>query len=103
MPNNNKQIQIEKHIKSVIDILNIKTTDSTKDTPKRIAKMLINELFIGLQEDKFPKYKMFKVNKTINEPIVVENISIYSICEHHFLTCFDRESQGVVITNLNEN
>ena len=85
MPNNNKQIQIEKHIKSVIDILNIKTTDSTKDTPKRIAKMLINELFIGLQEDKFPKYKMFKVNKKINEAIVVENISIYSICEHHFL------------------
>ena len=85
MPNNDKQTQIEKHIKNIINALQIKETDSNKDTPKRISKMLANELFVGLQKDKFPKYKMFKINTKINEPIVVENISIYSICEHHFL------------------
>jgi GTP cyclohydrolase I len=28
---------------------------------------------------------MFKIDKKYNELIIVDNISIYSICEHHFL------------------
>ena len=78
------KIQIEQKIDDIIKILGLKKTDSIKDTPKRVAKMIIDELFIGLQKEKFPEYKMFKV-KRISEPVVVENISINSICEHHFL------------------
>ena len=81
----NKQVEIEKCVQYIMDVLQVEQNDSTKDTPKRISNMLVNELFIGLQYDKFPKYKMFKLTTKQNEPIIVENISIYSICEHHFL------------------
>ena len=84
---NERQKKIEILTSNLIDVLQLQQTDSIKDTPARVAKMLINELFIGLDETKFPDFKMFKVDKNCdcNEPIIVENISIYSICEHHFL------------------
>ena len=82
-----KQQQIEKHIQALMDILQIEKTDSTADTPKRVAKMLVDEICIGLDETKFPAYKMFNLqeNSNTNEPIVVSNIKIFSICEHHLL------------------
>ena len=84
---NDKQAQIELLVKQIMDVFQLKQTDSIKNTPKRVAKMLVNELFVGLDNSKFPEYTMFKIddNTKNNEPIVVENISVYSICEHHFL------------------
>ena len=84
---NDKQAQIELLVKQIMDVFQLKQTDSIKNTPKRVAKMLVNELFVGLDNGKFPEYTMFKIddNTKNNEPIVVENISVYSICEHHFL------------------
>ena len=82
-----KQQQIEKHIQALMDILQIEKTDSTADTPKRVAKMLVDEICIGLDKTKFPAYKMFNLqeNSNTNDPIVVSNIKIFSICEHHLL------------------
>ena len=81
----NKQTILEKKIQEIIDIFEISKTDGIIETPHRVAKMLINELFVGLDKHKFPTYKMFNVDRTYNDPIIVENISIHSICEHHFL------------------
>ena len=87
MNNNCIKDQIKDNIQKLFDIFNIPKTDSNADTPGRVSKMLINELFIGLNKRKFPKYKMFKFqsNKNEPEPIIIENIDIYSICEHHLL------------------
>lgn len=87
MNHDDKQIQIELLVKQIIDVFQLKQTDSIKNTPKRVAKMLVNELFIGLNNSRFPEYTMFKIDDDDDnhEPIIVENISIYSICEHHFL------------------
>lgn len=85
MQMNNKQSVIEEKIKEIIDIFEIPKTDGIIETPHRVAKMLVNELFVGLDKSKFPTYKMFDIDIDYTEQIVVENISIYSICEHHFL------------------
>lgn len=81
-----KKKNIEKLTKQILNTIGIELTDGIMETPKRIANMLIDELLIGLDKSNFPEYKMFEIDKKAQcEPVIVENISIFSICEHHFL------------------
>ena len=57
---------------------------SLKDTPSRVAKMFCNELFRGLDYNQFPKATMFDVKH--DEMIIVKDIKVMSVCEHHIQT-----------------
>ena len=59
--------------------------DSLKDTPKRVAKMYVDELFEGLDSSKIPNIKKFENSFEYKGMILEKNISLYSICEHHFV------------------
>ena len=61
------------------------TDDSLKGTPKRVAKMFVNEIFSGLHPDNEPKASTFENKYQYNEMLVEKNIVVYSTCEHHFL------------------
>jgi len=61
------------------------TDDSLKGTPKRVAKMFVNEIFGGLHPDRKPKASTFENKYKYNEMLVEKNISLYSTCEHHLL------------------
>ena len=61
------------------------TDDSLKDTPKRVAKMFVSEIFGGLHPDKKPKASTFENKYKYNEMLVEKNITLYSTCEHHLL------------------
>jgi GTP cyclohydrolase IA len=56
---------------------------SLKDTPARVAKMYVNELFSGLDEDNEPKITMFP-NDGYDQLLIEKNITVTSTCEHHF-------------------
>jgi len=56
---------------------------SLKDTPKRVAKMFINETCRGLY-DEFPKITTFPNDENYTWMVVVKDIRIQSLCEHHF-------------------
>ena len=60
------------------------TDDSLEETPMRVAKMYVDEIFSGLRYDTFPKCTTVE-NKFCNgEEFVLErNITLYSDCEHH--------------------
>ena len=62
------------------------TDDSLMDTPKRVAKMYVNEIFYGLNYDYFPKCTAIE-NKMSNEGsfVLEKNINVQSNCEHHFV------------------
>ncbi len=60
--------------------------DSLADTPDRIAKMYVNELFGGLDYKRFPKITQIENKMQILEPVQVSDISLTSTCEHHFVT-----------------
>lgn len=60
--------------------------DSLCDTPRRIAKMYVDEIFSGLDYRKFPKITQIENKMKIEQPVQVTDISLTSTCEHHFVT-----------------
>jgi GTP cyclohydrolase I len=82
-----KQIeQIEYHFRKIMQALGLDlTNDSLKDTPLRVAKMYVNEAFIGLNPLNEPDITLFENPFRYNEIIVERDIPLYSHCEHHFV------------------
>lgn len=62
------------------------TDDSLVETPHRIAKMYVSEIFAGLDYSKFPKLSLIENKLGETEMIKVNNVSVVSTCEHHFVT-----------------
>lgn len=60
--------------------------DSLANTPNRIAKMYVEELFSGLDYLQFPKITTIENKMLVDEMIIVDDIAVNSTCEHHFIT-----------------
>ena len=54
------------------------------ETPRRVAKMYA-EIFSGLEDDPKRYLKIFNEPQQHNELVVVRDIPLYSVCEHHLL------------------
>ena len=77
---------IEDHFKSIMETLGLDLTDdSLIETPKRVAKMYVNEIFWGLDYEAFPKCTTVENKMKYNEMVVERNVSVQSNCEHHFV------------------
>jgi GTP cyclohydrolase I len=61
------------------------TDDSLIDTPKRVAKMYVNEIFWGLDYDAFPKCTTVDNKMKYDEMVIERNVNVQSNCEHHFV------------------
>jgi len=60
--------------------------DSLCDTPKRIAKMYVDELFAGLDYTRFPRATTIANKMGVEEMVRIDDIAVVSTCEHHFIT-----------------
>ncbi|TPE47756.1 GTP cyclohydrolase I FolE [Maribrevibacterium harenarium] len=60
--------------------------DSLAETPHRIAKMYVKEIFSGLDYSQFPKISVIDNKMKVDEMVKVNDISFTSTCEHHFVT-----------------
>lgn len=84
--NTEKTLLIEEKIQEVLHILGMDLTDdSLKGTPRRVAKMFVNEIFAGLHPDNKPQSSTFQNKYKYGEMLVEKNITLYSTCEHHLL------------------
>ena len=54
------------------------------ETPKRIAKMYIDEFFCNVDKE-FTDFKSFPNSKRYSQIIMFDHISFTSMCSHHFL------------------
>jgi GTP cyclohydrolase I len=61
------------------------TDDSLIETPKRVAKMYVNEIFWGLDYEAFPKCTTVDNKMKYDEMVVERNVNVQSNCEHHFV------------------
>lgn len=81
-----KKSKIEYHFTEIMHALGLDLTDdSLQGTPKRVAKMYIEEIFSGLNPDNKPKVALFDNKYQYNQMLVEKNITFYSNCEHHFV------------------
>jgi GTP cyclohydrolase IA len=88
MVDSNEKIQkIAGHFREIMDTLGLDLSDdSLIDTPNRVAKMYVNEIFWGLDYNKFPKCTTIDNKMEYNDSFVLErNINVQSNCEHHFV------------------
>ncbi len=60
--------------------------DSLAETPHRIAKMYVHEIFSGLDYREFPKLSVIDNKMGVNEMVKIRDIDLTSTCEHHFVT-----------------
>ena len=60
--------------------------DSLEQTPHRIAKMYVDEIFSGLDYTHFPKITVIENKMNVEEMVCVDDIDLTSTCEHHFVT-----------------
>lgn len=86
MTDDEKMNKIESNFKEIMETLGLDLTDdSLKGTPRRVAKMFVNEIFGGLDPKRKPKMSTFENKYGYSEMLVEKNITLYSTCEHHFL------------------
>ena len=77
---------IEKNFAEIMHILGLDLTDdSLKGTPKRVAKMFINEVFKGLNPANKPSITLFNNDYQYDQMLVEKGIRVHSYCEHHFV------------------
>lgn len=82
---------IEKHFRDIMLILGLDLNDdSLKGTPRRVAKMYVNEIFSGIKPENKPKAKLFENKYQYNEMLVEKDITFFSSCEHHFVPIYGK-------------
>ncbi|MDG1944912.1 MAG: GTP cyclohydrolase I FolE [Halioglobus sp.] len=72
------------------------TDDSLRDTPERISRMYVDEIFSGLDYARFPKATSIANKMKVEEMVRIEGISVVSTCEHHFVTIDGVASVGYI-------
>lgn len=82
-----KYNRIKGLMSEVLDTLGLDLTDdSLAETPHRISKMYVNEIFSGLDYRKFPRLALIENKMGADEMVKIRNIDLTSTCEHHFVT-----------------
>jgi len=83
--------QIEGHMRSILRILGLDLEDdSLKNTPRRVAKMYVEEIFSGLNPNNKPSVTLFENKYQYSQMLVEKDIALYSMCEHHLVPIYGK-------------
>ena len=81
-----KYLRIKQSMRDVVTTLGLDLSDdSLTETPHRIAKMYVDEVFAGLDYSQFPKIAVIDNKMGVDEMVKISDISLTSTCEHHFV------------------
>ncbi len=81
-----RRVQIQQKMQEVLTLIGLDLNDdSLAETPTRLAKMYIDEIFAGLDYQQFPKITKIQNKMQVSEMVAVNDITLTSTCEHHFV------------------
>lgn len=85
-PDTNKLEIIEEKFRDIMTTLGLDLSDdSLVETPRRVAKMYVKEIFQGLNYENFPKCTAVDNKMHYDEMVIEKDIIAISSCEHHFV------------------
>src|SRR4051812_15206962 len=72
-----KKIEIiASNFKNILETLGLDlTNDSLKESPNRIAKMYVTELFKGLKKEEFPKITVIENDMKYDQMVVIRDVT----------------------------
>ena len=77
---------ISGHFEAIMRELGLDLTDdSLAGTPRRVAKMYVQEWFKGLDPQHRPEVRLFENRYQYQQMLVERDITLFSCCEHHFV------------------
>lgn len=77
---------IERKFTDILQTLGLDLSDdSLMETPRRVAKMYVQEIFWGLDYETFPKCTAVDNKMKYDEMVIEKNINVQSNCEHHLV------------------
>ena len=86
LSNQEKIEAIRDKFSDIMELLELDLSDdSLQDTPSRVAKMYVNEIFFGLDYKNFPKATTVDNKMNYDEMVIERNINVQSNCEHNFV------------------
>ena len=78
--------RISEHFREIMRIMGLDVEDeSIVDTPGRVARMYVKEVFSGLDPANKPSITLFENKSKHNKMVIEKDITVYSYCEHHFV------------------
>ena len=84
---NQTREKIQSSFSLIMELLGLNLDDdSLRETPRRVAKMYVDEIFSGLDYNNFPKCTTVENKMSYDEMVTVDGIASLSVCEHHFVT-----------------
>jgi GTP cyclohydrolase I len=88
-PDDGKELirqELEASFQHIMQLMGLDMTDdSLEDTPKRLSKMWLFEVFAGLDWANFPKITLVQNKMMCDEMVIERGIRVHSTCEHHLL------------------
>ncbi|OPL08894.1 MAG: GTP cyclohydrolase I [delta proteobacterium ML8_F1] len=88
--------KIKKAVRDIIEAIGEDPDrEGLKETPRRIAEMY-EEIFAGLEEDPGKHLDVIFADENHNELVLVKDIPIYSMCEHHFVPFYGKAHVGYI-------
>lgn len=89
--------KIQSNFKEILETLGLDLTDdSLRNTPHRVAKMYVKEIFSGLDPKNKPAVTLFDNKYKYNQMLVEKDIDLYSQCEHHLVPIVGKAHVGYI-------
>lgn len=89
--------RIEYYFAKIMQTLGLDLNDdSLSDTPRRVAKMYVKEIFSGLNPKNKPAISLFDNKYNYHKMLIEKDITVYSNCEHHFVPIIGKAHVGYI-------